>query len=98
MLDCRWCGRPVDLPLGDECAACQEKLNKRARRPKHVADGRTVSAYYRGCELAMAEDGKPVTKIAFDYRAVPHREEVVMEISTFFTYPERISIGKVRRR
>lgn len=97
MLNCRWCQRPVDLPSGDECAECQERLNRRFfRRPKHVADARTVAAYFRGCELVMKEDGRPVTKVAFDYRAVPTRDEVVMQISIFFSHPERISIERVR--
>lgn len=98
MLDCVWCRRPVDLPLGDECRECQERLAARDRRPAHVADPRAVAAYYRGCELVMQEDSRPVTKIAWDYRAVPSLAEVKLELSIFFTYPERLEIRRLGRR
>lgn len=49
-MDCSFCGRPVDLPIGDECSDCQRRMNHNAKidpqHPDSICAGCLEPLYY----------------------------------------------------
>lgn len=96
-MTCRWCDKPVDLPLGDECRACQDRLNRQRPYRTPVAYKRgelqTLSSYYKGCELVMKEDGRPVVKLEWDHTTTARN--VREHLQMFFKHAGRIQIARL---
>lgn len=100
-MTCRWCGRLVDLPLGDECRLCQDRLNqadetrREGTRALYSERGlERLIAAFEGCTLVLAENRVPVTKLEFGAGTTEQavRDHLVM----FFKHADRIELGRVR--
>lgn len=92
---CRWCGRTIDLPIGDECSKCEDRLNRVGEITdyEHPTAPRDIAAYYEGCTLRLLEDAKPCTRIEWGWNAT--EERVRADLKIFFSYGKRIQIDRL---
>lgn len=95
---CRFCLRPIDLPIGDTCSRCEERLNATREtlefaRQQWSSPPCDVASYFEGCTLTLREYHLPVTRIEWGWHAT--EERVRADIEIFFTHKDRIQLERL---
>lgn len=94
---CRWCGRTIDLPLGDECGLCQDRLNLVAQLQsscrKAIPRPRNMRASFNGVTLILREDGTDTRRLECTW--VGSESQLRADLQMFFEHANRIEIDRM---